>query len=231
LRTGAVEIDDALLQAWNRSSSARSLTTSPELHGEPGPDERAQVGEGIHQRVDPPTDPVADRHRAIRQDEIGAGAQAPDSECLPESSRLFSIPQYFFPASKRPPMPAVLLIRKRPTSRPAPPHFPGHFHRRDTAMLSKPFLIRILERLGHDHAVDLRHRLQDEPVEVSVDLEHRFVELLPGVVVLVALAFVSTFSGPRAGVWGDHRLGRAVVTPVGHAERPGRRPSLLPRRP
>ena len=47
----------------------------------------------------------------------------------------------YFAASNSPPMPAVLLMRKRDTSRPAPPHLPWSrlFTARGTKpMLSKP---------------------------------------------------------------------------------------------
>src|SRR3972149_1241066 len=59
----------------------------------------------------------------------------------PKSSRLFSMPQYLA-ASNRPPMPSVLLMRKRGSPRPAPPHLPWSrlFTNRGTKrMLSKPF--------------------------------------------------------------------------------------------
>src|SRR5438552_2257823 len=49
----------------------------------------------------------------------GPGPEPQTASVCPKSSRLFSISQYFA-ASNSPPMPRVLLIRNRATSRPAP---------------------------------------------------------------------------------------------------------------
>ena len=73
----------------------------------------------------------------------GPGLTPQTPSVCPKSSRLFSMPQYFA-ASNNPPMPRVLLIRKRESSRLAPPTFNCRrllTIRGTKEMLSKPFAI------------------------------------------------------------------------------------------
>src|SRR5262245_1142153 len=83
---GAVQIDDALLEALEQLEVQRAIVDDlAQLEADPGPEERDEVGERIHQAVDASADPVADRHRLHeRHDEVRAGAHPPDSERLPE---------------------------------------------------------------------------------------------------------------------------------------------------
>src|SRR5881409_1495449 len=93
----------------------------------------------------------------------GPGPEPQTASVCPKSSRLFSISQYFA-ASNSPPMPRVLLMRNRATSRPAPLHLPWS---------------RLL-------AARLTNRMLSKPFEI----EHPLVERLPGIVLLIELLAV-----------------------------------------
>src|SRR3972149_2211631 len=117
----------------------------------------------------------------------GPGPAPHTASVWPKSSRLFSMPQYLA-ASNRPPVPRGRLVRKRDGSRPPPLGLeqavrePGH-----EADVVEAVCDHDLERLGHDDVVALGHRLEHVLVEVPVEVEHRLVEGLPGIVLLVDL--------------------------------------------
>src|SRR3972149_861803 len=138
---GAVHVDHALLETLEELEVQRAVVDGvTDLHPEAVPDERQHVAQRIHRAVHGLADPVTDGQRP-----------APHTAGVwPKSSRLFSMPQYLA-ASNRPPMPRVLLMRKRESSRPAPPHLAWSrlFTNRGTKrMLSKPFAITIWNGSG-----------------------------------------------------------------------------------
>src|SRR5215470_9899270 len=186
---GAVEIDNTFLEALEQLEVQRAIVDDlAELEADASPDERDEVGQRVHQAVDPSADPVPDRHWLHeRHDEVGTGAHPPDAERLPE----------VFPALLDPP---VLRRVEQPadpegavdqetgelTARAAEFRLqetvdqPGH-----EGDIVEPVRDHQLEGLGDDHAVDLRDRLQHEPIRLPVELEHLLVEPFPGIVVLL----------------------------------------------
>src|SRR5436305_13453093 len=83
---GAVEIDDAFLETLQQLEVQRAIVDDlAELQADSGPDERDEVGHGIHQTVDASADPITDRHRLHeRHDQVPARASPPDSERPPD---------------------------------------------------------------------------------------------------------------------------------------------------
>src|SRR5262249_1341191 len=186
---GAVQIDDALLEALEQLEVQRAIVDDlAQLEADPGPEERDEVGERIHQAVDASADPVADRHRLHeRHDEVRAGAHPPDSERLPEVFAALLDPPVLRRIEQSPDAERAVDHEARDLAGRAAPFrlqeavdHPGH--ERDVV---EPVGDHQLERVGHDHTVDLRDRLEHEPVGLPIELEHLLVEPLPGVVVLV----------------------------------------------
>src|SRR3990172_11137537 len=82
----AVHVDHALLEALEEIEVERPVVPgAPGRHAEPGPEERQEVGQRVHQTVDALADAVTDRQRLEqRQDQVRAGAGAPDGPRLAE---------------------------------------------------------------------------------------------------------------------------------------------------
>ena len=131
----------------------------------------------------------------------------------PKSTLVLKSPNSCLAMSKSPPMPRVLLIRKRPSSAKKP----FQFHCRmlftsfgTTRMLSKPLPDHLLEHVGHEEVVALGATgLSEVLVEVVVEREHLLVELLPGVLLLDLLEVGLRLGG--AGFWGGLVLRRRFL--------------------
>ena len=201
----AVHVDDALLESLEQLEVQRPVVDRvSDLHAETDPEERQHIRERIHDAVDGLADPVAHGQRLHeRQDEIGPGPHAPDAEGLSEVLSTLLDP----PVLRRVEQPADAGRAVDQEARdlaagaakfPLEQAVDGPRHEADVIEAVRD---QDLERFGHDHVVDLRDRLQRVAVQLPVELEHRLVERLPGVELLLRLVHAG-------GV--DILLGRAL---------------------
>src|SRR5882724_3727227 len=214
---GAVQVDDAFLEALEQLEVQGAIVDHiAHFHADSGPDERQDVGKRIHDAIDTPADPVADRHRLQEgHDEVGAGAHAPDPQRLPEVfSALLESPVFGRVEEAADAGRAVDQETGELAARSAPLALQQAVdHTRHEVDVFETVRDHDLEGLGHDQAVDLRDRLQDVPVGPPVELEHLLVESLPRVVVLVVARRargLDLFLGCALGL-GDHRRVRAAI--------------------
>src|SRR5262244_826676 len=163
---GAVEIDDTLLEALEQLEVQRAIVDDlAQLEADPGPEERDEVGARIHQAVDAPSNPGGDRHRLHDcHDEVRARAHPPDSKCLPEVfAALLDPPVLRRIEQSADAERAVDHEARELAGRAAPFRLQETVdHPRHKRDIVEPVGDHQLERLGHDHAVDLRDRLEHE---------------------------------------------------------------------
>src|SRR5690349_14845957 len=186
---GAVQVHDALLESLEQIEIQGAVVDHlAELERQPGPDERDEIRERIHQAVDTSTDSVANRHRLHEgHDDVRARRHPPEPERLPEilpalldAIVLRGVEQATDPERAVDQEPRHLACRSEEFPLKEAVDHPGHEGDVIEAVADHHF-----EGFRHDYVVNLRDRLQDQAIGLPIELENLLVESLPGIVVLV----------------------------------------------